>query len=101
MTIWAGRSCRGFLMIGVLSPLMAACAHQDEHAMSTQWSFDGSEYSEYIEQADTAATPGHGSLSSGDAAQADKPTDRKNWSERTYVYRGGRDPKTGVAYKQM
>jgi hypothetical protein len=41
----------------------------------------------------SSSSPGH--------AYASEDTAASDWSQRTYVYRGGRDPKTGLARTQL
>jgi hypothetical protein len=90
-----------FLMIGTLCPVMAGCAHQDEQASSAQWGFDGSQYSPVAEDPLAEAQPSWPASGARVDGAAEDVSGEAAWSERTYVYRGGRDPKTGVAYNQM
>ena len=91
------------LIVFALPLILTACANPAEQAGYTQWSFDGTQYAATAEGAGytpyESASPGDSGFSgtgpSNEAAIAD------DWAKRTYVYRGGRDPKTGLAYKQM
>lgn len=81
-------------LVVVLSPLIAACAHQGEHTESVEWQFDGTAYTE-------TAVAVSGWPSSGARTSADRHIDGGNWSDKTYVYRGGQGPAAGPPYKQM
>jgi hypothetical protein len=99
------------LLIACASSLsLGACATQSEQVAETKWHFDGTEY---VAGPSDAAYMSHGNpISSGTRSSDDRswgagvsktewsqPT--SEWSQRTYVYRGGRDPKTGIASGQM
>lgn len=89
----------GALLIACsLAPCVGGCASQPQETASAQWYFDGAHYVEETEGGPVSSS----AVSSDDSAPfAGQSPVKENWSERTYVYRGGRDPKTGLAYKQM
>ena len=93
------RTSRGALLITcALSLLVSACANQTEQTTATPWHFNGTQYAQ---STSSSAYSPDGGPASGGANSASNDAVGDDWSKRTYVYRGGRDPKTGLAYNQM
>ena len=85
------------LIVCALPLVMTACANPATESAATQWSFNGTQYAEAAPVGDYS-TYGEAGSSFGDDAQASNDDD---WAKKTYVYRGGRDPKTGLASNPM
>jgi hypothetical protein len=81
------RRMGGLAIVATLSVLVSACAHTGAETPTPQWQFNTAE-SAPPRAADLSASYTCGGNPSG-------------WSDNCYVYRGGRDPNTGVAYTQM
>jgi hypothetical protein len=102
-----------------LSLLLGACAQNNGAAPAMQWQFNSSEAGDAspqmyavdtgpavetpVERASlapvskTEAEDSEHSASSSNCGSADP----SGWSDSCYVYRGGRDPVTGRAYRQL
>lgn len=105
------------LLIALGAPLVAAggCAHNVAEAPGLQWQFSDAEQEA---PAATFATVDRSPLPPVEAAEpanetASDPSAQpapsakcgsprgSGWADNCYVYRGGRDPKTGRAYTQL
>ena len=83
--------CRftGLLIAGTASLLLGACAHNVAETPALQWQVNTVEATE-------------GSGGSYGAAETSSATGcGENGGDGCYVYRGGRDPYTGLAYTQL
>lgn len=93
------RTSRSALLITcALSVLVSACANQAEPTAANAWHFNGTQYAQTTS---SAAYSPEGSSASGGANSTGNDASGDDWTKRTYVYRGGRDPRTGLAYNQM
>lgn len=80
----------GLLIAGAVSLSLGACAHNVADAPALQWqvnTVDAADASAPAFGADANASSSWGTASAG--------------SDEHYVYRGGRDPKTGLAFTQL
>ncbi len=89
-----------------LSLAAGGCATPADQTASLQWQFNGSQFA----QEGTSAEPAYygkayAANSSSDTSALDVAASEgsaaSDWAEKTYVYRGGRDPKTGLALNRM
>jgi hypothetical protein len=87
---WQSGGCRfaGLVAAGALSLLLGACAHNAGDAPALEWQAT-------TVDATGAAVPGYG------AAEASSNTGCAAGGDGCYVYRGGRDPATGLASTQL
>jgi hypothetical protein len=84
------------LIVCALPLVMTACANPETESAATQWSFNGTQY------AATAPAGDYSSYEAGSSFGNDtQASNADDWAKKTYVYRGGRDPKTGQASNQM
>jgi hypothetical protein len=100
----------GLILACGLALLAGGCAHNGGDAPALQWQFGSADsapgptmYSvEPVERSpiDVAPTQSQAAESSA-ASTACGSSSGAGWSDRCYVYRGGRDPKTGLAYSQL
>ena len=79
-----GNRFSGLLIAGAASLLLGACAHNVAETPALQW------------QVNTVEATGD---ATGDAGMAYGTVEAA--PEPEYVYRGGRDPNTGLAYTQL
>ncbi len=117
----ARRSVSYLAIVAVFALPLAAggCATPADQTASLQWQFNGTQfaqegtsaqsayfgnaYAAESSDADRSASDSwapDGSASDGAAVREDGSA-ASGWSERTYVYRGGRDPRTGLALNRM
>ena len=84
-----GHRFTGLVLAGTVSLLLGACAHNVAETPALQWQVNTVEATEGSGAAYGAAetSPATGCGASG--------------GDSCYVYRGGRDPYTGVAYTQL
>jgi len=87
----AVRRASGLLIVGVASLLLGACAHNVVDAPGLQWQVTTVETADAQEEALDASAGAASSLNCGHDGQ----------SGECYVYRGGRDPITGLAFTQL
>jgi hypothetical protein len=80
-----GRRFSGLVIAGTAPLLLGACAHNVAETPALQWQVNAVEATEGSGAAETSPATGCGE-SGGDSC---------------YVYRGGRDPYTGLAYTQL
>ena len=84
-----GRRFAGLVIAGTASLLLGACAHNVAETLALQWQVNTVEATE-------------GSGGSYGAAETSSATGcGENGGDGCYVYRGGRDPYTGLAYTQL
>jgi hypothetical protein len=100
--------------VSALTLAAGGCATPADQTASLQWQFNGTQFAQErtsaqsayfgnayaAESSDSDSWASTGSASDG-AAMSDDGSAAGDWSERTYVYRGGRDPKTGLALNRM
>jgi hypothetical protein len=99
----ANHVCRraSALLIALGAPLFAgACAHNVADTPALQWRLDAAE-TDTADAANTAQAAAPDRSAEAAPATACGQPGQPGWSDRCYVYRGGRDPKTGLAYTQL
>lgn len=105
-----------FLIVGAMSLLLGACAHNVGNAPGVQWQFNASDAGstgpamyavdstpladDTVETSPIEARRAEAAEHSA-AAPACGQGDTSGWSDNCYVYRGGRDPVTGRASTQL
>jgi hypothetical protein len=110
------RRMGALVIVGAMSLLLGACAHNAGNAPSVQWQFNASDSGgtgpamyavdsapladNTVESSPIEAPRAEASEQSA-AAPACGHGDTSGWSDNCYVYRGGRDPVTGRASTQL
>jgi hypothetical protein len=82
-----GKRFSALLITGTASLLLGACAHNVAETPALQW------------QVNTVEATGSGSAYG--AAESSPASGCGESGDGCYVYRGGRDPQTGLAYTQL
>lgn len=105
-----------FLIVGAMSLLLGACAHNAGNAPSVQWQFNASDagstgpamyavdstpLADNTVESSPIEAPRADASEQSAAAPACGHGDTSGWSDNCYVYRGGRDPVTGRASTQL
>ena len=105
-----------FLIVGAMSLLLGACAHNSGNAPSVQWQFNASDagstgpamyavdsapLADSTVESSPIEAPRAEAAEQSAAAPACGHGDTSGWSDNCYVYRGGRDPVTGRASTQL
>jgi hypothetical protein len=84
-----GNRLSGLVIAGAASLLLGACAHNVAEAPALQW------------QVNTVEATDGSSAAYGAAETSSATGCGESGGDGCYVYRGGRDPHTGLAYTQL
>ncbi len=111
----AVRRTGALLIVGAMSLLLGACAHNAGNAPAMQWQFNSSDAGNAgpamyaVDSEPLADVTVHNSAVEAPRAEASEHSSASptcghggdGWSSNCYVYRGGRDPITGRASTQL